>query len=352
VWETIKKGAEAKLAKSGMIACFLFKVAMRTKKAAIRQHRFTPLFDLMIFKKFKRMIGGSMKFTLSGGGAISADVQEWVRAAFGCPLVQGYGLTETCGGATIQHPMDLAVGIAGSTLSSIEITLHSEAEITDANGRPYLATDKVHTDGTACEGRGEVWLRGTSITSGYYKMPEKTTEDFDAQGWFHTGDIGLMTPAGQLRIVDRKKNLVKLKGGEYVALELMNVTYNNADIINADSGGVCSFADDSLDRPVAFAQCKLKELTALAREAGVVDKEGEELCRDPRVMKAVKAKLDVVAKAANLPSLMCVVAVMPLLEPWTAANGCLTATSKLVSKEVYKAHAEDLKMLKALGTRG
>jgi len=306
---------------------------------------------LMIFKKFKKMIGGSMKFTLSGGGAISADVQEWVRAAFGCPLVQGYGLTETCGGATIQHPFDLAVGIAGSTLSSVEITLHSEPEITDADGRPYLATDKTHTDGTSCEGRGEVWLRGPSITSGYYKMPEKTAEDFDAQGWFHTGDIGLMTPAGQLRIVDRKKNLVKLKGGEYVALELMNVTYNNADIINADAGGVCSFADDSIDRPVAFAQCKLKELTELAREAGVVDKEGMELCRDPRVMKAVKAKLDVVAKAANLPSLMQVVAVMPLLEPWTPQNGCLTATSKLVSKEVYKAHAEDLKMLKALGTR-
>ena len=65
-------------------------------------------------------------------------------------------------------------------------------------------------------------MRGPSVSAGYYKMQELTAAEFDADGWFHTGDIGLLTPGGALKIIDRKKNLVKLKGGEYVALERMN----------------------------------------------------------------------------------------------------------------------------------
>mmetsp|Transcript_46360 Transcript_46360/g.100815 ORF Transcript_46360/g.100815 Transcript_46360/m.100815 type:complete len:745 (-) Transcript_46360:100-2334(-) len=351
VWETIKKGAEIKVAKGGALTQFLFALSLRVKKAAVKSHRYTPLFDLLIFRKFKGMIGGRMKFTLSGGGGISADVQEWIRAAFSCPLVQGYGLTETCGGSTIQHPLDLSVGIAGSPLVSVEITLHSEPEITDANGNSYLSTDTTHSDGSECAGRGEVWLRGTSITSGYYKMAEKTGEDFDKDGWFHTGDIGMFTPQGQLKIVDRKKNLVKLKGGEYVAIELMNVTYNNADLVNTEAGGVCCYADDSLDRAVALAQVKEKELIKLAEEAGVKGKKTSEMCRDPKVMAAVKAQLDSVAKKGKLPSLMHVAAVIPVVEAWTPDNGCLTATSKLAPKGVFKLHAEELKILKGLATR-
>jgi len=365
VWETIKKGAEAKLAKSGPVPQFLFKVALRMKKAALRSQRYTPLFDLLVFRKFKSMIGGCMKFTLSGGGAISADVQEWVRTAFGCPLVQGYGLTETCGASCIQHPFDPVVGIAGSVLSSVEFTLHSEPEITDNNGKPYLATDTEHADGQPCQGRGEVWIRGPGVTSGYYRMPEQTAEDFDKEGWFHTGDIGIFTPLGQLKIVDRKKNLVKCKGGEYVALEQMNTTYNMADIVNTEAGGVCSYADHSIDRPVVLVQVRFDRLAALAEEAGVDAKEasaahgagnagGKEvqaLCRNSKVMAALKAKLDPVAKAAQLAPLMHAIAAMAVVEPWTPDNGCMTPTNKMKPKDVWKKHANDLEILKKLATK-
>jgi len=169
---------------------------------------------------------------------------------------------------------------------------------------------------------------------------------------FHSGDIGLITPEGKVKIIDRKKNLVKLKGGEYVALELINVTYNNHELINADAGGVCSFASHEIDRPVLLAQCKKKELLALAAANGVTGKDDDALCKDPKVMAAVKTALDAVAKAHKLPALMQAIAVMPVLEPWTADNGCLTATSKLVAKKIYQLHEKDLDVLKPMAMKG
>lgn len=68
-------------------------------------------------------------------------------------------------------------------------------------------------------GRGEVLLRGPSVSAGYFKQPEKTAEAFDVDGWFHSGDVAVVLLDGALQIVDRVKNLVKLKGGEYIAIE-------------------------------------------------------------------------------------------------------------------------------------
>merc|ERR1719382_134844 len=226
VWESIKSGAQAKVKAAGPTAEFLISLAVKMKSAAKKQYRYTPLFNVLL-KKFKKTTGGNLKACLSGGGAISGEVQEWVRTALDCPLVQGYGLTETCAGTTIQMPDDMSIGIAGTPISSMEVTLHSEIEITDVNGHPYLTTDTVHSNGEPCAGRGEVWISGTNLASGYYKMPELTASEFGADGFFRSGDVGMLTPGGALKIVDRKKNLVKLRGGEYVALEKMNTAYNN-----------------------------------------------------------------------------------------------------------------------------
>ena len=222
------------------------------------------------------------------------------------------------------------IGIAGTPLSSAEVCLASESEITDANNQPYLATDTVHSTGEACAGRGEVWLRGVNVSAGYYKMGELTRSDFDAQGWFHTGDIGMLTPGGAIKIIDRKKNLVKLKGGEYVALERMNTAYNSSPYVNVEVGGTCCFADDSLDRAVAIMQIKPPELAALATELGLCGKSDAELCGHAQVQAKVLESFKQCAQTAKLPALETVVAVLPVVVEWTTANGCLTATQKLV----------------------
>ena len=344
VWEAIRVGALAKVAKAGAVAKFLISLAVRMKAIANKQYRRTPLFNVLL-KKFKATTGGRLKCTLSGGGAISAEVQEWCRTALDCPLVQGYGLTETTGGATIQMPDDMSIGIAGTPLSSLEVTLHSEPEITDAKDNPYLATDTVHSNGDACAGRGEVWLRGVNVSAGYYKMPDLTKSDFDRDGWFHTGDIGMLTPGGAIKIIDRKKNLRKLKTGEYVALERMNTAYNASPFVNVEVGGTCCFADDSISKSVAIMQIKPSELANLAKELGL-DGDDAALCKNAKVQAKVLESFKAAAKAAKLASNEIVGAVLPVTAEWSTANGCLTATQKLVPNKVFAFHAKELEELK------
>jgi len=248
-------------------------------------------------------------------------------------------------------PDDMSIGIAGTPIACIEIALHSEPEITDTDGKPYMTTDTKHSNGAPCSGRGEVWLRGANVTNGYYKMPKETASEFGKDGFFHTGDIGMLTPGGALVIIDRKKNLVKLKGGEYVALERMNTVYNNSPFVNVEAGGVCSFADDSLDRAVCLAQCKASELTKTADTLGIKYMSVEELVGNDKVQAEVLKSFVAEAKKAGLTALETVVGVYPLVVDWTTANGCLTATSKLVSKSVYKFNKTELEAIKKKGVR-
>lgn len=93
-------------------------------------------------------------------------------------MVQGYGLTETCAGLTIQATDDLRGGIAGRPVPSVEMKMVSTPDVCDRNGNPYLSTDRLDTFGHPVFGRGEIVARGPSITCGYYMMPEQTKEEF------------------------------------------------------------------------------------------------------------------------------------------------------------------------------
>ena len=98
----------------------------------------------LVFKKLAKMLGGKLKATISGGGAISSEVQTFARVAFCAPAVQGYALTETCCSTAVQPVDDGNIdGVAGAPLTSIEIRLES-CDITDRDGKPYRSTDTSH----------------------------------------------------------------------------------------------------------------------------------------------------------------------------------------------------------------
>lgn len=143
--------------------------------------------DALVFSKWREVLGGRAKYIISGGAALNARLTNLFGAA-GIDILQGYGLTETSPVITFNRPGRNRAGTTGEVLPGVEV---------------MIADD------------GEILTRGPHVMQGYYKEPEKTADAIDADGWFHTGDIGEFD-GGFLRITDRKKDLFKLSTGKYV----------------------------------------------------------------------------------------------------------------------------------------
>jgi long-chain acyl-CoA synthetase len=348
IWDTIKKGLMAKVALSSPVAQVLVNTAMQWRTFAVRHGLDTPLFNALVFKKFKKAVGGELRWALSGGGPLNGEVQEFIRVAFNVPLIQGYGLTETCAGLTIQAEDDDRPGVAGVPIPSCEVKLLSTPDVCDKGGLPYMTTDRHDVNGNPVWGRGEVLVKGGNVTSGYYMMVDKTKEVFSDDGWFASGDIGQFLEDGSIRIVDRKKNLVKLKSGEYVALEKMEMVYGNSDFVDAIAGGICCYADGDMDRPVALFQ--INEVVAMkwAKTNGIAGdfetvKKSKELY--DAVMKSFKAE----HAKSDLSHIEKITAVSILTSPWTPENGCLTAANKLQRREVIDQFSSEFETVKKAG---
>jgi len=368
IWDILKKGVEEVVGKGSPVAKFLFQAAYSARYFATMQGRESPLFKAVVFKKLVSMLGGNLKCGITGGGPISADVQGFIRTAFCFPLIQGYALTETTCAGCVQEFNDVRFGVVGPPVGSVEIRLRScldgkgEPEVLDRQHKPYLDKDTDHC-GTPCVGRGEVVIRGASVSAGYFKQPDKTEEVFDKEGWFHTGDVGLFTPDGNLMLVDRIKNLVKLKGGEYIAIEAMEKEYSSSAYVNGQNGGVMCYGDGDMDRPVALVQANMAELEKWAATAGVKYESPEALCRNSDCEKAVLDSLLAAGKAGDLASneMLCALALIPgtgpaegtatEASPWTPDNAGLTASNKLNRKPIQAACAKLLDPLRKKAAR-
>lgn len=162
---------------------------------------------------------------LTGSAPISGEVLSFLRVVFACPIVEGYGQTESCAGSIVTHPADPECGHIGGPLPSLEIKLIDVPEM------KYLSTDKDETGSSAP--RGEICIRGLTVFKGYYKDPVNTSETIDSEGWLHTGDIGTRLPHnGAFKIIDRIKNFFKLAQGEYVAVEKIELMYTKSKFIS------------------------------------------------------------------------------------------------------------------------
>jgi long-chain acyl-CoA synthetase len=213
--------------------------------------------------------------------------------------------------------------------------LESTPEICDKAGQPYLSTDKFDVDGNPVFGRGEICARGHNISLGYYMMPDKTKEVFRDDGFFETGDIGQFMSDGSVRIVDRKKNLVKLHGGEYIALEKMEMVYGNSSFVDAVHGGICCIGDGEMDRPVALMQLNEAYTMNWAKENGVSG-DFETIKESKELKNAILKDLHMEHKKEGLSHLEKLVDVALLTDPWTPENGCLTAANKLQRRAVVE----------------
>jgi len=294
--------------------------------------RASPFFDRLVFSKVKQRLGGRVRVVVSGGAPLAPHVEEFLRVAFCCPVVQGYGLTETCAASCIALP-DVYPQFAtnGPVTPGTELRLESVPEMN------YDATKSE-------EPAGEVLLRGPQLFSGYYKAPDKTVEVLDADGWFHTGDIGMITTSNGLKIIDRKKNIFKLSQGEYVAVEKVEATYKK--VLEVEQ--VWVYGNSFKSCLVAVVVPKKNALMDWAKGAG---KTGtfEELCKDPEAATWVLDQLKAQAKADKLKGFEVVKKLLLDPEPFSVENELLTPTFKFKRPQLQKKYQADIDaMYKAL----
>ncbi|MGJ6981461.1 AMP-dependent synthetase/ligase [Aestuariimicrobium soli] len=145
--------------------------------------------DRLVFSKLKKTMGGRIRFFMSGSAKLSAKVQAWFYSA-GITVVEGYGATETSAIAFVNDPATPRFGTVGTATPGMEVRIADD---------------------------GELLLRGPIIMRGYHDQADETAQAIDADGWYHTGDIGQVDADGYLSITDRKKDLIKTSGGKYVA---------------------------------------------------------------------------------------------------------------------------------------
>eukprot|EP00697_Spironema_sp_BW2_P016177 gnl/Spiro4/7307_TR3823_c0_g1_i1.p1 gnl/Spiro4/7307_TR3823_c0_g1~~gnl/Spiro4/7307_TR3823_c0_g1_i1.p1 ORF type:complete len:721 (+),score=217.50 gnl/Spiro4/7307_TR3823_c0_g1_i1:48-2165(+) len=331
-FDTIRKGVDARNEKSNFIVRWLFNTALQAKIAAVAAHRDTPLWNALVFSRAKQAMGGRMRRLLSGGAPLHFELQNYIRCVFCCPIGQGYGLTETCGGACIQTDPDLSTSALGGPLPACEIKL---VDVPDMN---YLSTDKPLP-------RGEVCISGLNISSGYYKQPALTAESYrqgpDGKIWFYTGDIAQFNENGTLSIIDRKKNLIKTRHGEYIATEKLEAVYCGCPFVLPN--GVCVIADPYQDIIVGLVLPDRNRLNALAAELSVPNADFAAVCANPRINAIVLESLQKVGVEGKLKPFEKLAKITIIPDEWTPENQMLTAVQKLNRTFIYKHYADAIK---------
>jgi long-chain acyl-CoA synthetase len=306
VYEKMKSKIEGKVAGAPPIRQKLFHWAIGAGKATIPYRikgqpvpGFTnfkyKIADKIVLSKLRAALGFDRAVALlSGSAPLDAEVQSFFLA-MGLDLLEGYGLTETCPALTCNQPGKIRVGTVGPALPGVTIKIAAD---------------------------GEILAKGPNVTQGYLNRPEATADAFDDEGWFHTGDLGMVSDEGFVKITGRKKELIKTSGGKYVApakiegqLKLMPIIQEA--VVVGDTRNYC----------IALLAVDPEELGEWAALKGL--EANQDL---PEVKAAIDAHLTKVnSKLASFESIK-YYRLLP--EPMSIENGLLTASLKVKRKVV------------------
>ncbi|MEU3945369.1 AMP-dependent synthetase/ligase [Streptomyces sp. NPDC029526] len=211
--------------------------------------------DKLVYAKIRDAFGGNLRACISGSAALAPDIGFFFAGA-GVHILEGYGLTESSAASFVNPGEAYRTGTVGKPLPGTEVRIADD---------------------------GEILLRGPGIMEGYHNLPEKTSEVLEEDGWFHTGDIGELSPDGYLRITDRKKDLIKTSSGKYIAPAEVEGQFK----------AVCPYVSNILvhgaDRNYCTALIALDEaaLTAWAAENGMAGKSYADIVAAPATVEMV-----------------------------------------------------------------
>jgi long-chain acyl-CoA synthetase len=311
----VKKGMSAGGYKTQLFAWAL-RVGERHAALKDKRERVPPLLEIeqmlasrLVFSKWRAGIGGRLRFFVSGGAPISPHLSYAFWAA-GIPILQGYGMTETCI-VSANRPEDNRVGSVGLPFPGIDVKIAAD---------------------------GEILVRGENVMRGYYNHPEATA-DVMSDGWFHTGDVGRLDEGGHLYITDRKKDLFKLSNGKYVAPQLLESLILQSEFVNQ-----VVVLGAGRKQPAALIVPDWEDLReAVAQTDSGAPKSHQELSQYPAAVKLVQRDVAALTKELNEYERVKRVALLPA--EFTIDGGELTPTLKVkrrVIDEKYRDLIDDL----------
>ena len=294
------------------------------------------IWDKLIFGNMKDILGGKVRIMLTGSAPIDSSILDFLRICFSCPIIEGYGQTESCGGFTFTKLEDYSGGNVGGPLYGCEIKLVDVPEL-----NYFSAYKDENGTVTPC---GEICVRGNLLFSGYFNDKENTNIALDKEGWLHTGDIGKILPNKGLRIIDRIKNIFKLNNGEYIApvkIEsiLIKSKYINQIFIYGDSheSYIVGIAVPNINKVIEY----FKEVLNLE----ISEKELNKLINDKRLICEILEDLSNIAKKEGLKSYEQIKKIYLVLDQFTNENNLLTPTLKTVRKLVYEKFSKEIDRL-------
>lgn len=334
VWELIRKGVLSKVEAGPAIKKSVFNWALSAKQSAVQYGipGIAGLTDAVVFNQVRAQTGGKLKYLFNGGGAVSRNTQTFLNTALvqmiqgeysaaqkGTWLIVGYGLTESTAMAAILHPSWAVVGAVGGPVPAAEVKL------VDATELKYFSTNSPP--------QGEIWVRGPAIFKGYFKRPDLDEEAFTSDGWFKTGDIGQWNKDGTLSIIDRLKNLIKLSGGEYIAVEHLESIYKSCPLVA--NGAI--IANGEHNQPAMVVVAHPQNFPKWVQKQGMGSGEDlEEMCKDEKVVNAVLKELNDVGRKQGLKGMELLEAVVLTEEEWTPESGFLTAAQSELPPSNHK----------------
>lgn len=290
-------------------------------------------YDKLIFKKMRQALGGRIRLIMVGSAPTSVEVLNFLKIAFSCNILEGYGQTESTGASFVTYLNDnMSAGCVGGPC------VNTEFKVVDVAEMNYKSTD---TDEKGrLVPRGEMCIRGYGVFRGYYKDEEKTKEAIDEEGWLHTGDIVQVNLNGSIKIIDRKKNIFKLSQGEYVAAEKIESVY----LKNKCVAEIFVYGDSLKSYLIAIVVPNINVVLDFANKSNFNLDNVVELLQKNEVRKFVLNEMNKTAKEAKLMSFE-MVKTLYLEQDSFALKDLLTTTFKLKrheAKKYYEKIIEDL----------
>ena len=262
--------------------------------------------DKLVFAKIRERVGGRLRLFVSGGAPLAREIAEFFGAA-GLIILEGYGLTETSPVIAVNRPDALQPGDRGPAVDGVEVKIAAD---------------------------GEILTRGPHVMKGYYNKPEATAEAIDPDGWFHTGDIGVIDADGFLTITDRKKDIIVTSGGKNIAPQpIENLIKTNRYFAEVVMIG------NKRNFPAALVVPNFETLEKWAKEKGLTAGSREELVEKPEVVAFYhKLVSDLTPDLAQFEKIK---KITLIAREFTLEAGELTPTIK-VKRRVVEAKYKDI----------